>query len=90
MYTEIDKIQRGVNLAYHGQIHLKDNIIQACQGYAALVAGLTNLPPKTSDIINSLCSSIINYKVVHKPSSTENYFQSENDGEDDEIFFTDR
>ena len=41
-------------------------------------------------MVNSLYSSIINYKAVHKSSSIENYVQSETDWEDDEIFFTDR
>ena len=90
MCTEIDKIQRSVNPAYHGPLHLRENIIRACRGHPALAAGLTNPPLKTSDMVNSLCSSIINYEAVHKPTSTENYLQSENDWEEDEIFFTDR
>ena len=90
MCTEIDKIQRSVNSAYRGPIHLRDNIIRACRGHPALAAGLTNPPSETSDMVNSLCSSIINYEAVHKPSSIENYIQSETDWGDDEIFFTDR
>ena len=90
MCTEIDKIQHSVNSAYHGPIYLRENIIQACQGHLALAAGLTNLSPETSDMVNSLCSSIINYEAVHKPSSSENYVQAETDWEDDEMFFTDR
>ena len=60
MCTEIDKIQRDINSAYHKPIHLRENIIRACQGYLALAAGLTNPSTGTSDIVNSLYSSIIN------------------------------
>ena len=88
MCTEIDKIQHGVNSAYHGQIHLRENIIQACQGHLALAAGLTNPPSETSDMVNSLCSSITNYEAVHKPSSTENYVQSKTNFDEDKMFFT--
>ena len=90
MCTEIDKIQRSVNPAYHGPIHLRENIIRACRGHPALAAGLTNPPHETSDMVNLLCSSIINYEAVHKPTLTGNYMQSDNNGEDDETFFTDR
>ncbi len=88
--TEIDKIQRNVNPAYHNRLHLQENIIWAYLGHPALAAGLTNSPLETSDMVNSLFSSFIKYKEVHKPTSTENYVQSENDWEEDEIFFTDR
>lgn len=90
MYTEIDNIQRNVNSAYHGPINLQENIIRACQGYSALTAGLTNASPKTSDMVNSFCSSIINYEALYKPSFIENYVQSETNGEDNEMFFINR
>lgn len=35
--------------------------------YSAIITGLTNLPYKTSNIINMLYILIINYKVVNKP-----------------------
>ena len=71
--TEIDKIQRSINSAYHGLIHLLEIIIQACQKHQALAAGLTNPPPETSTMLNSLLSSIINYEDVHKPTSKGSY-----------------
>lgn len=40
-------------------------------------------------MVNSLCSSIINYEAVHKPNSIGSYVESKNDL-DDEMFFTDR
>ncbi len=89
MCTEIDKIQRSINPAYHGPLYLRENIIGAFRRHPALAAGLTNPPLKTSNMVNSLFNSIINYEAVHKPTSTENYVQSENDWEEDEIFFTD-
>lgn len=88
MYIKIDKIQHNVKSAYHEPIHLRKNIIQACQGYLILAAGLINPLPKTSDMVNFLYSSIINYEKVHKSSFIENYVHSENNWEDDEIFFT--
>ena len=89
MYIEIDKIQRIINSAYHGPIHLRENIIWAYQRHPAIAAGLTNPPPKTSAIVNSLCNLIINYDAVHKPMSAGSYVQSENDW-DYEMFFIDR
>ncbi len=73
MCTEIDKIQPSVNPAYHGRLHLQENIIWARRGHPALTAGLTNPSLKTLDMVNSLYSLIVNYKVVHKPTSKENY-----------------
>ena len=90
MCTEINKNQCDINLAYHGQIYLRENIIRVCQGHLTLAAGLTNPPPKISDIINSLYNSIINYEAVHKPSSTENYVQFETNWDENEMLFTDR
>ena len=87
--TEIEMIQRSVNSAYHRPIHLRENIIRACQRHQALAAGLTNAPPETSTMVNYLYSSIVNYEDVHKPTSKGSYVQSENDW-DDEMFFTDR
>ena len=49
---------------------------------------MTNPPLKTSDIVNLLYSSIINYETVHKPNPTGNYMQSDNNEKDDKIFFT--
>lgn len=86
MCTKIDKIHYSINSTYYGTIHLRENIIQACRGHLALVIGLTNSPPKTSAIVNFLCNSIINYKVVHKPNLIRSYAQSENDF-DDKMFF---
>lgn len=39
-------------------------------------------------MVNSLGSSIINYKVIYKSAFTENYVQSDNNKEDNEMFFT--
>ena len=89
MCTKIDKIQCSVNPAHYIPLHLRENIIRACQRQPALAAGLTNSSLKTSDMVNTLRSSIINYEAVHKPTSKENYVQSDNNWEEDEIFFTD-
>lgn len=77
-----------MNAAFHSQIHLWENIIQACWRQAVLVAGLTNPLLDISSMINLLCSSIINYKTVHEPSFTQNYVQSDDDEKDDKMFFT--
>ena len=61
IYIEIDKIQYGINKAYYGPIYLQENTVWVCRGYSALVAGLTKLLFKTSDMVNFLYSSIINY-----------------------------
>ena len=91
MYTEIDTIQRGIDPAYHGPVHLRENIIRACRGHPALAAGLTNPVSDTSGLVNNLYASIINYEAVHKPTSTSGYVQSYNEGDDEaEAYFTDR
>lgn len=56
--------------------------------HLALAAGLTNLPHETSDIVHLLCSSIINYETVYKPTLMKNYMQADKNGEDHKIFFT--
>ena len=65
--TELDTIQRAVDPAYHGTVHLRENIIRACRGHPALAAGVTNPPGDTSGLVNNLYTSIINYEAVHKP-----------------------
>ena len=84
--TELDTIQRGVDPAYHGTVHLQENIILACRGHPALAAGLTNPPGDTSDLANNLYTSIINYEAVHEP--VQQSYLHEN--KDDELYFTDR
>lgn len=87
MYTEIDKIQRRVNSAYYSLIHIQENIIRTCQRHPALATNLTNLLSETSDMVNFLYNSIINYNTVHKPASIDNYVQSNHDW-NNEMFFT--
>ncbi len=65
--TELETIQRGVDPAYHGTAHLRENIIRACRGHPALTASLTNPPLDTSGLVNNLYTSIVNYEAVHKP-----------------------
>ena len=84
--TELDTIQRGVDSAYHGTVHLRENIIRACRGHPALAAGLTSPPSDTSGLINNLYTSIVNYEAVHKPTQ-QSYL---NKNEEDELYFTDR
>lgn len=84
--TELDTIQRGVDSAYHGTVHLRENIIQACRGHPSLAAGLTSPPSDTSDLINNLYTFIVNYEAVHKPTQ-QSYL---NENEENELYFTDR
>ncbi len=60
----LETIQRGVDPAYHGIIHLREIIIQACRGHPALAAGLTNPLVDTSGLVNNLHTSIVNYEAV--------------------------
>ena len=87
--TELDIIQRGVDPAYHGPVHLRENIIRACRGHPALASGLVNPLMDASGLVNNLYTSIVNYEAVYKPPSTQqNYTQLYN--EDVEYYFTDR
>lgn len=86
--TELNTVQRGLDVAYHGTVHLRENIIRSCRGHPALTNGLTNPPMDTAGLINNLYTSIINYEALHKPSPMQQYTQDD-DGED-ELFFTDR
>ena len=56
--------------------------------HPGLATGLTNSLYETSDMVNLLCSLIINYKAVYKSTLTGNYRQSDKNGKDNEIFFT--
>ena len=67
LYTKLDTIQKGVDPAYHGTVHLQKNIFLACRGHPALAAGLTNPPRDTSGLVNNLYTSIVNYEAIHKP-----------------------
>ena len=84
--TELDTIQKGVDLAYYGTVHLRENIIRACRGHSALAAVLTNPPGDTSGLVNNLYTSIVNYKAVHKP--VQQSYLHEN--KDNKLYFTDR
>lgn len=90
MCNEIDKIKHNIKPAFHNLIHLWRNIIRACHRHLATVAGLTNPLNDTFDIINLLCSSIINYKIVYKPVIISIYVQSDYNKEDNKRFFTNR
>lgn len=77
MCTELDTIQQGLDPAYYGPVHLRENIIQACRGHPALTNGLTNPPMDASDLVNNLYTFIVNYEAIHNPSSTQkSYMQS--------------
>ena len=90
--SELEIIQRGLDLAFHSSVQLRKNIICACRGHPALANGLTNPPPDTSRLVNNLYTSIVNYEAVHKPSSLQQtYVQYDNDDNDNyETWFTDR
>lgn len=75
--TKLNTILRGVNPVYHGTIHFCENIIQAHRDHLALTAGLINLFLETSDLVNNLYTSIINYKAIYESSSINSYIQSE-------------
>ena len=66
MCTEIDIIQRDIDSAYHDSVHLRENIIRACRDHSALVVDLINSVFDTSELINNLYASIVNYEAVHK------------------------
>ena len=86
MCTEIDIIQRDIDSAYHGSVHLRENIIRACRGHSALVADLINSVFDTSELINNLYASIVNYEAVHK--FVQQSYLRENESE--KAYFTDR
>ena len=88
--TELDIIQRSVDPAYHGPVHLRENIIRACRGHPALANGLTNPPMDASGLVNNLYTSIVNYEAVHKPTSTQQTYIQSDVEDDSELFFTDR
>ena len=85
LYTELDTIQRDVDPAYHGTVHLRENIIRACRGHSALAAGLTNPLGDTSGLVNNLYTSIVNHEVIYKPME-QNYW---NENEDGDLYPTD-
>lgn len=86
--TELDKIKQGLDPAYYGPVHLRENIIWACRGHPALVNGLTSLSADASGLVNRLYTSIVNYEAIHNPSGQQSYTQSHE--EDHDTYFTDR
>lgn len=85
----LDITQRGLDPAYYGPVHLRENIIRACRGHPALASGLVNPPSDVSGLVNNLYTSIVNYEAVHKSSSVQqSYAQSYDKGI--EFYFTDR
>ena len=83
--TELDTIQKSVDPTYHGTVHLKENIIQACKGYPALAADLTNPPGDTSGLVNNLYISTVNYEAIYKPVQRSYLHKNKNN----ELYFTD-
>lgn len=82
-------IRPDLNPVYHGIVQLRKNIIWVCKGNSVLTTGLTYPLLDILGNVNNLYNSIINYELIHKPSSIENYIQVEtNWHDDDEIFFT--
>lgn len=91
MCTEFDTIRRGLDPAYYGPVHLRENNIRACRGHPALTNSLTNPPIDASGLINNLYTSIVNYEAIHNPPSTQqSYMQSYEEDQDNDAYPTDR
>ena len=88
LITEMNTVQRGLDSAYHGTTHLRENIVRACRGHPALTNGLNNPSMDTSGLVNNLYTSIINYEAIHKTTAQQSYIQDYH--EEDELYFTDR
>lgn len=75
-----------MDLAYHGIVHLQENIIRARRSHPTLAAGLINPALDISGLVNNFYTSIVNYiEAVHKPIE-ERYLDK---NEDDKLYFTD-
>jgi hypothetical protein len=81
-------IQQELNSAYHGPIHLRENIIRTCRSHFALTNELNNASLNVPDLINSLHTSVMNYEAVQKSSNQQiDYLQQ---SKSDNQYFTDR
>lgn len=90
LYIKLNIIQQDVNPIYHDIIYLCKNIIQIYRNHPAFTADFNNSSLETSDFVNNLDISIINYKIEYKYSSLQNCLQFNNNEEDNKIFFTNR
>jgi hypothetical protein len=76
MCSQMNTIQRDLNSAYHDSIWLRENIIRICRSHSALIFELINSSMNTLILMNTLQSSIINYKIVRNLSLISNIIKT--------------
>jgi hypothetical protein len=89
LITDLDSVQREINLAYRDSIHLRENVIRTCKNHSILIHDLTNFSANTSTFISMLHTNIVNYEIVVKWFiNQQQYVQDQN--EENEYLFVNR
>jgi hypothetical protein len=83
-------IQRELDPAFYGSIHLRENIIRICRDHLALTNDLNNASINVPDLINSLHTSITNYEAVQKSTQSNSSIYVQSPSNQDDQYFTDR
>jgi hypothetical protein len=74
--TDLNDIQKELNLDYHDSNHMRKILIRACRDQSILLIELHNSSSNVSSLINSFYTSIINFESINKKRNT--YLQSIN------------
>jgi hypothetical protein len=72
--TDLDDIQKKLNLDYHDSNHMRKILIRTCRDHSILLIELHNSSSNVSSLINSLYINIINFESINKKRNT--YLQS--------------
>jgi hypothetical protein len=70
LYVDLNIIQQELDSDYQESNHLRENLIRTCRDHATLIIELHNSSSNSSNLINSLYNSIINYESINKSKHT--------------------
>ncbi len=82
---DMNILQQSIDLKYHDLNYLCEYFIRACRDHLAFVVELHNSLMNTSFLVNSLCTSIVNWETANK-STNHTYLQSIDDSSHDQCF----
>ena len=79
LIDKFDFLQRNIKNQFAKFFYLRKNIIQTIWNHSTLMIKFVNSSKNVIDLINNLHFLIINYEIVHKSFTHENYIQFYND-----------
>jgi hypothetical protein len=66
----MNTLQQDIDSRYHESFYQRENFIRACKDYSTLIVDLHNWSTNSSTFVESLCISIINWKLINKSEHT--------------------